>query len=155
MATDYDRKDVFTYIEAWEKSLATRKALYNRFIAGSLSGIILIVVTIGFSLEKIPQLGWFGKGLLSISLVLLVLSLGNILNCWRFVIDADIFLQDWKRRLVLDQILKVSEKDVKDNDSALKEARDKAHRYYPNSYITFMLAVLLGILGFFWIIWKF
>ena len=155
MSQAYSRDDVFAYLDAWKCSLDTRKALYSRFMAGSLSGIILIVAPIGLSLEQISELGWGQKSLLSASLALLILSLCNILNCWRFVVNTDLELEELRRQLILDQKGEMSRDDMQKLHQELIEKRAVGHQYYPHSYWCFALAVLLGVIGFFWIIWSF
>jgi len=155
MSEAYSRDDVFAYLDAWKCSLDTRTALYTRFMAGSLSGIILIVAPIGLSLEQISELGWGQKSLLSASLLLLIFCLGNILNCWRFMVNTGLELEEIRRRLILDRTAEMSGDDMQKLHQELIEKRAVGHEHYPHAYWCFVLAVLLGVVGFFWIIWSF
>ena len=152
---NYPRDDVFEYLESWIHTLDFRMHVYNRLMAGSMSGIILIVVTIGLNLESVSKFGWFEKTVLCISLFLLLMSLGNILNCWMFVRRSQLHLHDFKRTLILNQVSHVPADEVRDLDQKVRQERERVDEFYRYSYGSFVLAILLGVIAFFVILWRF
>jgi hypothetical protein len=148
MPAEHPRDEVFAYFEAWKPVLDNLRGLYSQLQTASLSGIVLIIATIGFNFENIKHLHAFEKWLLGLALFCLVLALGNLLNCVNAIDFILSYISGAKSRLLLDQQTLIPHDDlVKCRDDLLSRFVS-TQTFYRYSFWCFFLAVLLGVACF-------
>lgn len=147
---DFTIDEVTAYVKSWKEELEIRqKEIYSKYLSGAMGGVLMIVVTIGLSLDKLAKLGWFERTLLGAALFFLMLAVGNILNCTTFVTNARLELALVERELILGGSAPVPRDRMEELNKRLNIARDNAHKFFPYTYMCTLIAVLLGIVGFF------
>jgi hypothetical protein len=151
----YTPQEIDTFIQAWKDDLEIRyNDLYSRYLAAALSGIVTIIITIGLTVDKLSKLGWFERSLIAAALVLLVLSAGNVMNGVVFTTNARLELLALERDLVLKGQAALPAGGLEGVNKKLLDEGTNAVRYFPHAYWTILLAMVLGIVGFFFILAK-
>ena len=151
----YSCKEALEYCKSWRESLELRRVeIYSKYMSGTMSGIILIVITIGLSFDKLAKFGVFEKSLLAISLVLLIVALGNIMHGNTFTVNAQLNLLALERKFVAANREVIPKSEIDEIEAQLVASRDSAHSYFPYAYWSVVLAIILGIIGFFTILIK-
>lgn len=139
---------MFAYMDAWKPVLEASQKAYTQLQSGSMSGIVLIVATIGFNFDNISKLQGYEKWLLGVSLACLTLALGNILNCVRTINFLEGLFGGIKSRLIFDDQEKIPHAELEKLRGDVLTRFLGIQKYYKYSYWCFFLAVLLGILCF-------
>jgi hypothetical protein len=151
----YTPQEIDTFIQAWKGDLEIRyNDVYSRYLAAALSGIVTIIITIGLTVDKLSKLGWFERSLIAAALIMLVLSAGNVMNGVAFATNARLELLTLERDLVLKGQAALPEGGLDGLNKKLLDEGANAVRYFPHAYWTIFLAMLLGIVGFFFILAK-
>jgi len=55
MPSNYSREEFFAYMDAWKPVLESSHKVFTQLQGGSMSGIVLIIATIGFNLTTSPH----------------------------------------------------------------------------------------------------
>jgi hypothetical protein len=151
----YSPQEISAFIEAWKSDLEVRyNDLYSRYLSAALSGIVTIIITIGLTFDKLEKLGWFERSLIGAALVLLILSAGNVMNGVTFATNARLELLALERDLVLKGQAALPDGGLEGLNKRLIDEGRNAVRYFPHAYWTILLAMLLGIVGFFFVLAK-
>lgn len=149
MQNEHTREELFAYIDAWKAVLEASQKTYIQLQSGSMSGIVLIVATIGFNFDNISKLQGHEKGLLVVALLCLTLALGNILNCVRTTNFLEGLFGGTKSRLIYDDQEIVPHAELEKLRGDVLTRFVGIQKYYTYSYWCFFFAVLLGIFCFF------
>ena len=157
MQTDneFSKEQVLAYITSWKESLELRRnEIYAKHLRGAVGGILLVIVTIGLSFDKLAQFGIFEKLLLGASLLCLLMSTGWVMHGMTFTINAQLNLLQYERAVLTGSKLTIPRTEVESWEKELVEGRDRAHEFFPHAYVGIVVAIGLGIIGFFTILVK-
>ncbi|MES1245066.1 MAG: hypothetical protein ABUT39_25905 [Acidobacteriota bacterium] len=146
--------DLFV-LSSWKKSLEILEGSYSRYISGAMGGILTIVATIGLSFDKLQQMGWIEKILICGALILLILAVGNLLNCVVFAVNSQLELLQMERAYRLNANAAPSTDELRQLDATLTQGHAVAQRFFAQGYWCIVLAVILAIAGFFTILVRF
>jgi hypothetical protein len=155
MTSNYSREEFFAYMDAWKPVLESSHKVFTQLQGGSMSGIVLIIATIGFNFDNISALATFEKWLLCGSLICLILSLGNVLNCVRITDFVEGLLAGIKSRIIFDQLAQVPATEINGVRDEIITRIVSAQRFYGYAYWCFLIAVTLGIFCFISILLRF
>jgi hypothetical protein len=154
-AKQYTPDEIARYIQSWKEELELRNtAIYQLYLNAAMSGILTVVITIGLTFDKLAQLGWFERSLIGISLILLLLAVGNVMFGRVFVVNARITLLNLERQLVLQGPAALPPGALEELDANLNAGNLRAMRQTPVVYFLLAGAILLGTLGFFVVLVK-
>lgn len=140
---------------SWRKSLEILESGYSRYISGAMGGILTIVATIGLSFDKLEQMGWIEKILICCALVMLIMAVGNLLNCVVFARNSQLELLQLERASLLDSNSILSIDELKKLDASLVAGHAAAQRFYAYAYVAIVLAIILAVAGFLTILVRF
>lgn len=148
MSKSYPRQDVFDYVEAWKPVIESARRVFSQLQSGSMSGIVLIVATIGFNFDNVSKLHALQKWMIGGALVCLILALGNILNCVWAVDFVEGLMTGVKTRLIMDGKSDLTEEEFITLHQEVFTRLGATQQYHRYSYGCFFVAVGLGILCF-------
>ncbi|MBI3772346.1 MAG: hypothetical protein HY272_06575 [Gammaproteobacteria bacterium] len=155
MQNDYSREEFFAYMDAWKPVLESSHKVFTQLQGGSMSGIVLIIATIGFNFDNISAIGAFEKWLIGGALVCLILSLGNILNCVRITDFLEGLLAGIRSRIIFDRLSDVPYTEVENLRNDIARRLVLTQQFYGYAYWCFLVAVTLGIICFISILLRF
>lgn len=148
MSSSYSRDDFFAYMDAWKPVLESSHKVFTQLQGGSMSGIVLIIATIGFNFNNITALAAFEKWMIAGALLCLILSLGNVLNCVRIIDFVEGLLAGIKSRIIFAQLANVPATEINGVRDEIVTRIVSAQRFYGYAYWCFLIAVSLGIVCF-------
>jgi hypothetical protein len=147
---DIPRAEALKYIASWRSELDLRqKELYSRLFGGAMGGVVTIVLSAGFALDKLGQAGWLVRVTLGLALLFLLLGAGNILNCFGVAVNGQLYLHQKERELTLSQKEFVQTSDLSELDEVISKAVNTVQRFYTYSYFCIAFAVIAGAITFF------
>lgn len=155
MQNNYSREEFFAYMDAWKPVLESSHKVFTQLQGGAMSGIVLIIATIGFNFDNISAIGTFEKWLIGGALVCLILSLGNVLNCVRITDFMEGLLAGIRGRIIFDRLSNVSCTEIENLRNDIARRLVLTQQFYGYAYWCFLIAVTLGIICFISILLRF
>ena len=149
-----DESPAQKFFASWKASLEILLVHYSKYAGGAMGGILTIVATIGFNFDKLGTMRWFEKSSLCGTLILLLLAVGNLLNCIVFATNTHLDLLRRERRAAFGETELVSPDALKTLDEELTIKYAAAQRFFAYGYGCISFAVLLAVVAFFIILAK-
>ncbi len=110
--------------------------------------MVTIVLSAGLALDKLSHAGRLVRIALGVSVFLLLLGAGNILNCFRVAVDGQLLLLAQERDIVLTRTERIAQSKLQELGGLLTTAIGRVQQFYSYSYFSIALAAIVGAVTF-------
>lgn len=143
------RAETLTYISSWKDELDLRqRELYSRLLSGALGSVATIILSVGISLDKLSKTGLLVKIPLGISMFLLLLAAGNIMNCFMVALRGRVKLLQQEREIAMIPNETIPRSELLALDKTLSEEVARVSPNYSYAYVCIALAIAAGVFTF-------